>query len=112
LHDPDAIIVRGLEGWPEAGPFVGRDSIMRLFGELRATWDDDILEVVNLIDAGDRVLSRHTWHGVGRGPELNMDQTVVFTLRDGRIFLLEYFWDYANALETLELSGPEAHADS
>jgi ketosteroid isomerase-like protein len=104
LHDPDTIVVRGLEGWPEPGPFVGRDTVMRLFEELRRTWDEDTLEQISLIDAGDRVVSRHSWHGIGRGPDLNMDQTVVFTLRNGRIFLYEYFWDHAEALEALGLS--------
>jgi len=61
---------------------------------------------------GDRVVARQAWHGVGRGPDLNMDQTVVFTLRNGKIFLSEYFWQYAEALEALGLSEQDAHADS
>ena len=32
------------------------------------------------------------------------EQTVVFTLRKGKIFLLEYFWDHAEALEAVGLS--------
>ena len=112
LHDPDTIIVRGLQGWPEAGPFVGREAVMRLFEGLRETWDEETMELISLIDAGDRVVARQVWHGVGRGPDLNMDQTVVFTLRNGKIFLYEYFWQYAEALEALGLSEPGDHADS
>ena len=104
LYDPDAIIVRALDGWPEPGPFVGRDNVVRGFEDLRETWDSDSLENVRLIDAGDRVVARHTWRGIGRGPEVNMDQAVIFTLRKGKIFLLEYFWDHAEALETVGLS--------
>ena len=104
LYDPDAIIVRGLDGWPEPGPFVGREDVMRAFETLRAAWDSDTLEDVRLIDAGDRVVGRQTWRGIGRGPELNMDWTVIVTLRKGKIFLMEYFWDYAEALETVGLS--------
>jgi ketosteroid isomerase-like protein len=104
LHAPDAIIVRGLEGWPEAGPFVGREAVMRLFESLRETWDGDTIEPISLVDVGDRVVARHVWHGVGSGPDLHMDQTVVFTLRNGKIFLYEYFWQHAEALETLGLS--------
>src|SRR5688500_4571084 len=55
LYDPDAIIVRGLDGWPEPGPYVGREEVMRTFENLRAAWDSDTLESVRLIDAGDRV---------------------------------------------------------
>ena len=105
LYDPDAIVVRGLEGWPEPAPIVGRGAVMRLFEGLREAWDEDTLESTSLIDAGDRVVARQTWHAVGRGPDLNMDMTVVFTLRGGKIFLTEYFWDHAEALEALELSG-------
>ena len=104
LYDPDAIIVRGLDGWPEPGPFVGREDVMRAFEDLRGAWDSDTLVNVRLIDAGDRVVGRQTWRGIGRGPELNMDQAVIFTLRRGKIFLLEYFSDHAEALETVGLS--------
>jgi ketosteroid isomerase-like protein len=104
LYDPDAIIVRGLDGWPEPGPFVGREDVMRAFENLRGAWDSDTLEDVRLIDAGDRVVGRQTWRGTGRGPELNMDQTVIITLRKGKIFLMEYFWDHTDALEAVGLS--------
>ena len=30
-YDPDAMIVRGLEGWPEQEPAVGREAVMRYF---------------------------------------------------------------------------------
>ena len=104
LFDPDAIIVRALEGWPEPGPFVGREAIIRGFEELRDTWVSDTLHGLRFIDAGDRVVVRQVWRGTGHGPDLNMEQTVVYTLRDGKIFLLEFFWDHAKALETLGLS--------
>ena len=77
---------------------------MRTFENLRAAWDSDILDDVRLIDAGDRVVARQTWRGVGRGPELNMDMTVICTLRKGKVFLMEYFWDHGEALEAVGLS--------
>ena len=104
LYDPDAIIVRGLDGWPERGPFVGREDVMRAFEDLRGAWESDTLENVRLIDAGDRVVGRSTWRGIGRGPDLNMDHTVIATLRKGKIFLMEYFWDHTEALEAVGLS--------
>jgi ketosteroid isomerase-like protein len=109
FYDPDTIVVRGLEGWPEPAPIVGRDAVMRLFEGLREPWEEDTLEPASLIDAGDRVVARHTWHAVGRGPDMDMDMTIVFTLRGGKIFLTEYFWDYREALEALELSEQYAH---
>ena len=113
VFDPEAIIVRGLDGWPEPGPFVGREEVMHQFEQMRSTWDADALEPISdFIDAADRVVVRVMWRTAGRGLESSMEFTIVFTLRNGRAFLLEYFWDYAEALETLGLSAQSAHADS
>jgi uncharacterized protein len=113
LYDPNAIIVRGLEGWPEGEePAVGREAVLRVFEEVREAWDADTLEPISLIDAGDRVVARQKWHGVGQGPESTMEWTLIFTLRKGRIFLMEYFWDHAEALEALGLSEQDAQGDS
>ena len=112
VYDPD-VIMRAIEGWPEPGPYVGREVVMRWFAQLRETWDADTMELASdFIAAGDRVVARQIWHGAGRGPEANMEMTVVFTVRDGRIFYVEFFWDHAKALETLGLSEQDAHADS
>jgi ketosteroid isomerase-like protein len=46
LYHPDAIM-RMPEGWPEPGPYYGRDAVMREFGQLRETWDADALEVIS-----------------------------------------------------------------
>jgi len=112
LYDPD-VITRAIEGWPEPGPYVGREAVMRWMAQLRETWDADTVELTSdFIAAGDRVAGRVIWHGAGRGPEANMGMTVVQTVRDGRIFYVEYFWDYAKALEALGLSEQDAQADS
>jgi ketosteroid isomerase-like protein len=104
LYDP-AIVVRYPEGWPEGSePTMGREAVMRWFGQMRATWDAQTLEPISFIDVGDRVIVRFIWHGVGHGPNLNLEVTSVNTLRRGTVILLEYFWDHAEALETLGLS--------
>ena len=36
LYDPD-VIVRMPEDWPEPGPFVGREAVMRQLEQLRET---------------------------------------------------------------------------
>jgi ketosteroid isomerase-like protein len=104
LHDPE-VITRPPKGWPEPGPFVGRDALMRQFGQMRATWDADAAEPISdFVDAGDRVLVRFAWHGVGQGPEANIELTYVATVRNGKIFNIEYFFDHAEALEAAGLS--------
>ena len=105
LYDPD-VIVRMAENWPEPGPYVGREAVMRQWGQIRDAWDSDALEPIgDFIDAADRVVVRHIYRGAGHGPESNMELTVVFTVRKRRVFYQEFFWDHAEALETLGLAG-------
>jgi len=109
-YDP-GVIVRPPEGWPEPGSFVGRDAVMRQWEQLRQTFDDDALELLSdFIDAGERVAVRVCCRASGHGPEANLEMTDVFTVRKGRIFYLECFWDHAEALECLGLSEQDTHA--
>jgi ketosteroid isomerase-like protein len=104
LYDP-GIIWQAPEGWPEPGPYVGREAVMRQLEQMRETWDADALEPISdFIDAADRVVVRIIWRGVGHGPESNLELTGVYTVRKGRIPYIEFFWDHAEALETLGLS--------
>ena len=112
IHDPDAIL-RMPEGWPEPGPFLGREAVMRQFEQLRETFDDDAFELISdFIDVGDRVAVRFIWRGAGHGPESNIELTSITTVRKGRVVFIEFFWDHAEALEALGLSEQDAHADS
>jgi ketosteroid isomerase-like protein len=103
IQDPD-VIVRTAEGWPEPGPYVGREATMRFHEQLRDTWDaNTVVPISDFIDAGDRVAVRYIWRGAGHGPDMNMEVTLVFTMRKGRIFYQEFFWDRAEALEAVGL---------
>jgi uncharacterized protein len=103
LYDPE-VIVRTVEDWPEPGPYVGRDAAMRFHEQLRDTWDaNTLVPISDFIDAGDRVAVRYIWSGAGHGPDLNMEGTLVFTIRKGKIALQEFFWNHAEALEAAGL---------
>jgi ketosteroid isomerase-like protein len=65
--------------------------------------DTATVEPVSIIDAGDQVVARQIAHGVGRGPALHVEYTTVSTLRNGRVVLIDYFWDYAEALKAVGL---------
>ena len=100
---PD-VISRPPEGWPEPGPFVGREAFVRWCEQLRETWDADALEPIgDFIDIGDRVAVRQIWRGAGSGPEANLEMTWVGTVRKGKIVFVEFFWDHAEALEAVGL---------
>jgi ketosteroid isomerase-like protein len=55
------VILRPVEDWPEPGPYVGREAVMRWVEQLRDTWNTDAMEATSdFIDAGDRVIVRFT----------------------------------------------------
>ena len=101
--DPD-IILRPPEDWPEPGPYVGPDAVMRQWAQVRETWDADTLEPIgDFIDVGDRVVVRLIWRGAGHGPEINMEFTGVYTLREGSVLDVQHFWDHTEALKAVGL---------
>ena len=103
LYDRD-VIVRSPEGWPEPGPFVGTDAIMRQWNQMREAWNADNLEPVSeFIGSADRVVVRFIWRGVGHGPDTDLRLTGVWTVRNGTIFQTEFFWDHAEALKAVGL---------
>jgi ketosteroid isomerase-like protein len=104
MHAPD-VVFRTVEEWPEPGPYVGREAVMRFMKQLRETWDVDSLKVIGEpADTADRVVVRFIWSGEGHGPEPNFEMTHIFTVRKGKIRGHEFFWDHAEALEALGLS--------
>jgi ketosteroid isomerase-like protein len=104
LNDPN-VIMWPVEGWPEPGPFVGREAVMSQFAHQRDAFDFDSAEPVgDFIDVGDRVLVRIIYRGIGRGPESFMEMTLMVTVRKGKIVYREYFRDHAKALEAVGLS--------
>ena len=104
LYDPGTVM-RAPAGWPEAGPFFGREAVMRQWHQLRETWHGDTVEPIgDFIDVADRVAVRQVWHAASRGPEAHLEMTNVITVRQGRIIHQEFFWDHSEALEVLGLS--------
>jgi ketosteroid isomerase-like protein len=94
------------EGWPEAGPFMGRDTVVGQWEQMRDTWDSDEVEMrASYIDAADRVAVRMVWRGRDDGASTDMGEaTGVFTIRNGKVRVAEFFWDHAEALEAVGLS--------
>jgi len=104
LFHPD-VIMRSPEGWPEPGPQVGREAVMRFIEQLRDAWHTDTLDVIgDFVPVADHVVVRFVWRGVSRGPDSNRESTGVYTVRNGMIFGLELFWDHAEALESVGAS--------
>jgi len=103
LHDPD-VIMRMAEGWPEPGPFTGREAFMGELERLRDAFDANALEPISdYIDVGDRVVVRYRWRGAGRGPEASFEFSQIITLRKGRVIAVDQVWDHREALKAVGL---------
>jgi ketosteroid isomerase-like protein len=103
LHDPE-VIVQTVKNWPERGPYVGREAVIRGFESIREAWDADSLEPISdFIDAANRVVVRFAWRGAGHGPDARIEMTYVATLRNGKIHYIQYFWGHGEALEAAGL---------
>jgi ketosteroid isomerase-like protein len=104
LYDPNVILWL-MEDFPEPGPHVGLEAVMRQWKQQREAFDADTADPISdFIDIADHVLVRFVWRGRGLGPDSDMEVTQVITVRKGKVFLLEHFWDHAEALETVGLS--------
>src|SRR6266480_1981255 len=83
-YDPH-VVVRYAEGWLEGSePIMGRDAVMRQWEQQREAFDADTVELIEIIDLGDRVVVRFIWRAVGSGPDLSMEVTSVITVRKGK----------------------------
>jgi ketosteroid isomerase-like protein len=51
LYDPDTIM-RPPGGWPEPGPFVGREAVMREWEQVREAWNADVVELIGDLQRG------------------------------------------------------------
>jgi ketosteroid isomerase-like protein len=86
---------------------VGPDEVKRFWKGLDETFDDLRLDPQESIDAGDRVAVRLRFYGRGKGSGLELDTEMyhqVSTFRDGKMVRIEYFTDWAGALEAAGLS--------
>jgi ketosteroid isomerase-like protein len=103
LYDADAVL-RTPEGWPEPGPYFGREAVMRELEHMRSAWDTTAAEVISdFIEVADRVAVRFILRGVGQGPGVAQEMTALVTVRKGKILALEVFWDHAEVLGFLGL---------
>jgi len=94
------------EGWPEAGPFFGRDTIVREFRRIHEIWRTNRAAVAGLAEAEDRLVVQIDWSVEGATSGLPTQLTVFAAIRlDGRrISSYRAYWDRAHALEAAALS--------
>jgi ketosteroid isomerase-like protein len=92
--------------FPEGGTFSGRESVRRFIAGLHQGWQGgSAVTLKEMRRAGDSVLADWSWHAKGErsGIDVSSDWFGLWTLRDGRITRLRFFYDRAEALEAAGL---------
>jgi ketosteroid isomerase-like protein len=85
----------------------GPDEVIRFWEGIDETMDELWLEPQEFIDAGDRVATRLRHHGRGKESGAEIDAELyhqVATFREGRMVRIEYFAEWAEALEAAGLA--------
>ena len=88
------------------GVYRGHDELRGWFSEWYAAWHDLEDQVLELIDAGDQVISVIKVHARGRrsGLDVSFDSSGVWTVRNGKVTRVKWFATRAEALEGAGLS--------
>ena len=103
--DPD-VVIRPDSSWPESRARLGSDAARSFFEDLTEMLGPGETVIEELIDAGDRVVSRLRVrvHGRQSAIEDEFAFTQVRTFRRGKTIMIEFFLDHQAALEAVGLS--------
>jgi ketosteroid isomerase-like protein len=96
------------DGWPEPGPFVGREAVVRQFERIFADWSEYRFEDIEVVaESEEWVVITWRWHtrGVTSGIEADFHFANASRIRDGRIIEIHFRWRPDDALEAAGLSG-------
>jgi ketosteroid isomerase-like protein len=93
-------------GWPEQQVYEGAAGARTFLTEWVDAWEDWVLEVEALHDAGDRVVAFLVQRGTSkaRGMPVEMSFAQVFTFRDGKQARVEVYSERDEALRAVGLS--------
>jgi ketosteroid isomerase-like protein len=91
---------------PDAGDYRGHSGYFRWLEDWAAAWQSFSLDPREFIDAGDSVLVvvRLRARGRGSGVEVDREDGLVYTLRDGMIVRLDYYGSKVEALDAVGLA--------
>jgi ketosteroid isomerase-like protein len=95
--------------------YVGIQGIRAWAADMDEVWEEFRAEEIEFFDAGDSVVVFIRLHGKGTGSGVEVGQSVagIWTVRNRRIVRVEIgYTDVPEALEALDLSEQDAHADS
>jgi ketosteroid isomerase-like protein len=92
LH-PDFEMVRAGMQFPESGTYRGYEAAMKSMRDFMGAFEDYRADPEEFIDAGDNVVVAQREVGRARTSSVELRETwyAVFTLRDGKMFRLQWF---------------------
>ncbi len=95
------------DGWPESGPFRGRNAVVAQLKRLAADWSEHRFDDIRVVKAdGEWVVVEYRWvtRGVASGIETSFDLAAAYRVRDGLLAEAHFRWDRGTALEAAGLS--------
>ena len=95
-----------VEGWPEPGPFLGREAIVRQFERFAAEFSEKRFEEIEVaVDSGEWMVVTWRWctRGEASGIETQIDMAGAFRVQDGLIIETHFRWNPDEALEAAGL---------
>jgi ketosteroid isomerase-like protein len=93
--------VTGPEGWPEPGPFEGREQAMAQFRRLTSEMGKNVIRDVEVVTERDGwIVLSFIWdvQGAGSGAPIASKMAVAFLIRDGRFSEGHFRWTPDEAL--------------
>ena len=92
-------------GWPEPGPFVGRDAVLAETKRLTEWGENSFTDIEVVADQGDWVVVAYRWHvrGGGSGISTHFDVVTAIRVKEGRFIEWHNRWSRAEALEAAGL---------
>jgi ketosteroid isomerase-like protein len=104
LYTPDAVMVPP-QGWPEPGPFEGRESTMAQYARLQEDWEAISVGVQKSAAEGDWVVIEWQWQsrGVTSGVPVQMTISAAYRIEGEKVAEVQWFWAWPEALEAAGL---------
>src|SRR5512133_820286 len=95
-----------VRGWPEPGPFVGRDAALAETKRLTDWGENRYTDIQVVADEGDWVVVAYRWQvrGEGSGIETHFDVATAARVKEARIIEWHNRWSRTEALEAAGLS--------
>jgi ketosteroid isomerase-like protein len=93
-------------GWPEQQTYEGGDEIQGFLRSWTSVWDDWRLELDEVLDAGDQVVTLARQSGVSKSTGLSVEMSfaMVWSLANEKMIRMDMYSDRAMALRTAGLS--------